>query len=137
MFLWTRKMQFSQPCRKTFAKTPGLFRSTPKKQKTYKFSENVFSLTMSLWKSRTQFWQPCRKFYVGISTFFRLKSLNISELMSFLNSYVLQKWLSGQAKCMFSSPPSVFLLEVWNSFILLTLLNCLFLSKIILWTGRL
>ena len=130
-------MQFWQPCRKTFAKTPGHFRSTPKKQKTYKFSENVFSLTMSLWKSRTQFWQPCRKFSVGISTFFRLKSLNVSELMSFWKSYVLQKWLSGQAECMFSSPPSVFLLEVWNSFILLTSLNCLFLSKIILWTGTL
>ena len=62
MIIWTHQKQFSQPCRKIFARRPEVFGSFLKKNRTHTYfsKKNIF-LPIFLWQRTSRLGQSCWK----------------------------------------------------------------------------
>ena len=69
MFVWTRKMQFWEPCQQIFANRSKIFRSKSEKNwNTKKFSENCFSSKCSTGHVECTFDNPADVFFVSLKS---------------------------------------------------------------------
>ena len=65
LFVWTRKMQFWQSCRKIIVGGPKKFAQSPKITiELYINFSSIFFLKMFHWTYKMRIWQQCREFFV-------------------------------------------------------------------------
>ena len=84
--VWTRRMQFWQPCRDILARRPRVFRSKSENvTKIVFFQKKLFFRKVFLWTRRMQFWRHRRKIFDTRPRVFRWVSEN--DFKNFLRRF--------------------------------------------------